>query len=116
MRYVLLLLPLAACWRLQVEDDMQPPIHEYPDAAVNPNATACSACTSDQLCVEFFDGTCGFAGVKCVEKTMPACEPSLAACSPECEQAYCKANNDIFQCDYRNGCNPDPRAFTCYGP
>jgi hypothetical protein len=116
MRTVLLLSLLSACSRLQIEDDIQPPDHlGDPDASVN--AAACGQCTSDQLCIEFFDGTCGFAGVKCVAKTMPACEPSLAACSPECEQAYCKADNDIFGCMYRGGsCNPDPRAFTCYGP
>ena len=113
MRYACVLLLLAGCGRIQIEDDVHP-IHGDPDASVN--AAACGACNPDQLCVEFFDGTCGFAGVKCVDKTMPACEPSPAACTPECEQTYCKPNNDIFQCAYRNGCNPDPRAFTCYGP
>ena len=118
MRYVLLLLPLVACWRLEITDDAPPPHHIYgdPDAYIPPDAPSCSACTSDELCVEFFDGTCGFAGVRCAPKTVPGCEPSLASCSPECEQAYCKPNNDIFQCQYRNGCNPDPHAFTCYGP
>ena len=118
MRSLLVLLLLPACWRLEIADDKPPPhqIHGDPDAAVTPNATACSACTSDQLCVEFFDGTCGYAGVKCVTTPIPGCEPSSASCSTECEQAYCKPNNDLFQCQYRNGCDPDPRAFTCYGP
>lgn len=114
---LLLLLPLAACWRLEVTDDAPPhQIHEDPDAYIPPDAPACSACTSEQLCVEFFDGTCGYAGVKCMAKTA-GCEPSLASCSLECEQVYCKADNDIFGCMYRGGaCNPDPHAFTCYGP
>jgi hypothetical protein len=120
MRYVLLLLPLAACWRLEIADDAPPPhqIHGDPDASVRPDAAnVCGSCTSDELCVEFFDGTCGFAGVRCAPKLVPGCEPSLAACSPECEEAYCKADNDIFGCMYRGGsCNPDPHAFTCYGP
>jgi len=115
MHYACVLLLVASCGRITIEDDATP-IHGDPDASVSPNATACSACNSEELCVEFFDGTCGFAGVKCVAKTMPACEPSVAACSTECDQAYCKPANEIFQCAYRNGCNPDPRAFTCYGP
>ena len=114
MRLALLLLSLAACGRLTIEDHNPDHLGD-PDASVN--VAACGQCTSDQLCIEFFDGTCGFAGVRCVEKTMPACEPSLAACSPECEQAYCKPESSVYGCMYRGGsCNPDPRAFTCYGP
>lgn len=118
MRFLLLLLPLAACWRLDIGDDYPPPhsIHGDPDASVPPDAAACSACTSDQLCVELFDGTCGYAGVSCVPITVAGCAPSSAACSPECEQAYCKPEHEIYQCQYRNGCSPDPHAFTCYGP
>lgn len=116
MRYACILLLLAGCGRIQVEDDIQPP-HGDPDASLGSNANVCGGCTSDQLCVEFFDGTCGFAGVRCVARTVPGCDPSLAACSAECEQAYCKPDNSIFGCMYRGGaCDPDPRAFTCYGP
>ncbi|HEY6039762.1 MAG TPA: hypothetical protein VIV58_36025 [Kofleriaceae bacterium] len=112
----ILLLLLAGCWRLQIEDDVHP-IHGDPDAYLPPDASVCGTCTSEQLCVQFFDGTCGNAGVKCVPITVTGCEPSLAACSAECEQAYCKPDNDIFGCMYRGGsCNPDPHAFTCYGP
>ena len=116
MRLVWLLLPLAACWRLDVVEDDYHPIHSDPDAYVPPDAAACSVCNADQLCVEFFDGTCGYAGVKCMPITVTGCHPSHAACSPECEEAYCKADNDIFGCQYVGGCNPDPNAFTCYGP
>jgi hypothetical protein len=115
MRWFLPLLLITGCeWWPAPKDNGPREPHGDPDASV---ALLCNSCTSDQLCIEFFDGTCGFAGVKCVAKTMAACEPSLAACSSECEQAYCKADNDIFGCMYRGGsCNPDPRAFTCYGP
>ncbi len=106
------LIPVLAvgCGRLTIADDAPPP-HALPDAFVIA-ADPCLACTEAEICVEEFDGTCGYAGARCVPRTVD-CPATQVACSVACEEAYCQ---QPFQCQYRNGCGASPLAFTCYGP
>ena len=77
-----------------------------------PPIDPCSQCTSDQLCVQSYDGTCN-QSTACVARTVD-CPPDNAACSAECEQTYCSSP---FQCMNRVPCGTEsPVSFTCYGP
>lgn len=70
----------------------------------------CSACSSDQICVQSLDGVCGLT-TACVDRVV---ECPDNACSVECEAAYC---GSPFQCQNRPPCGTEsPVAFTCYAP
>jgi hypothetical protein len=80
------------------------------DAAIDTAASACALCTSSQLCVASYDGTC-HGSVACVTRTVDC--PSNA-CTPACQSTYCGAP---YQCQNRAPCGSEPPlAFTCYGP
>lgn len=70
----------------------------------------CIACTTDEICVQSFDGGCtGFAS--CVPRA-PECPDDT--CTPDCEAAYC---NSPTQCQNSVPCGTEsPLAFHCYGP
>ena len=110
MRYAYVLLLLAGCWRLEVEDDAQPP-----DAKVSVSH-ACDACSPDQQCVQYFVVSCGDAGVRCLPK-VEGCAPGSSACSAECQVAYCTMDDphSPWGCMYGSECAADPRAFVCNG-
>jgi hypothetical protein len=113
MRSLAIVLLLASCGRLQIEDD----VAYVPDAYVPPEAVdPCLACSPDQICVtDYANGCPGFAGTKCVTRTIEdACTPSTSQCSEACQEAYC---SQPYQCMYRDSCtSASPLAFTCFGP
>lgn len=103
----LLVLGLAGCG----DDDMSGVTDAATDAPSDVAADPCAACTTDEICVQRFDGTCGIRFHECVERTV-ACPDNV--CSEDCEDAYCGA--DTYQCMNRPPCGTEsPGAFTCYG-
>jgi hypothetical protein len=77
-----------------------------------PPPDPCEQCGigTGEICVQRFDGACGFS-TTCEVQTV---ECPDNACSAECEAAYC---GEPFQCQNRVACGPEsPMAFTCYGP
>jgi hypothetical protein len=103
MHWLILLAILAAC-----AHDSGPA--RPSDAAIDVAADPCLACTSDQICVAGYDGTCR-GQAACVTRTIDC--PSNA-CTAGCEAAYCNAP---YQCRNRPPCGGEsPLAFTCYGP
>ena len=108
MRLAILLLAACGTSAKQVAPDAPPD-----SVAVDP----CAACTTDQLCVQRFDGTCGLA-TECVPRATTCHDPALTetGCSQACNDAYCPSP---YMCLTRLGCTgkpPSPNAFTCYGP
>jgi hypothetical protein len=101
----LLFAALAAVACTQTPEAM--PIDASIDGAPNP----CDACTTDQICVAKYDGTCR-ADIACVTRVAQCANNT---CTPGCEAAYC--NPRPLQCLTRTPCGGEPPgAFTCYGP
>jgi hypothetical protein len=76
----------------------------------------CATCTGDQLCVEFFDGTCGVFRTECQERHATCATGT--ACTPGCMQWQCNDGDDppLIRCDV-GGCPVEnPAALHCYGP
>lgn len=70
----------------------------------------CEQCGVGEICVQRFDGICGFSTACEIETVV--CPDN--ACSAECEAAYC---GEAFQCQDPAFCGSEsPLAFTCYGP
>lgn len=77
---------------------------------VFPPRDPCEPCTSDQICVQSFDGACS-AITSCVDRVVECPDNT---CSPDCQSAYCAG---VSQCENQIPCGTEsPRAFTCYGP
>jgi hypothetical protein len=80
------------------------------DVLPPPPPASCELCVEGEICVQAFDGFCGFS-TSCVPEIV-VCPDN--ACTPDCEAAYCNAP---FQCQVRVACGTEsPGAFTCYGP
>lgn len=78
-----------------------------PDAFFDP----CAACKSDEVCVQYFDGTCVTGGPTCV-KVSAAC--LAGSCTPACEPELCPSP---YQCQNQVPCGTEAGAtVNCYGP
>lgn len=75
-----------------------------------PDPDPCLACTSDQICVQSYDGTCGVPFTACVD---PPVECPEAVCNPACDDALC---GGITTCAAAPCGTESPIAFGCYGP
>lgn len=78
-----------------------------PEAGPDP----CAACKSDEVCVQYFDGTCTTGGPTCV-KVSAAC--LAGSCTPACEPELCPSP---YQCQNQVPCGNEAGAtLNCYGP
>ena len=84
--------------------------------APNDAPEVCGACTADQVCVQYFDGTCGIFRTAC-EPRVAEC-PSGTSCTDGCNQFQCNRSADPpFLTCHSGGCAGErPDALHCYGP
>lgn len=93
------------------------------DAAVIDTATLdadvrCGACTSSQICVQYFNGTCGDGHVECQPRGA-GCTGNT--CSADCQFWHCGAADagSVYTC-FNGSCTfgepQAPGALYCYGP
>jgi hypothetical protein len=96
-----------------VQDDA-PNIDASPDGPLDASAL-CATCGADEICVQFFDGTCGEISLACKPRHA-ACVGN--ACSAECMQWQCNAGSTdfFFRCDVGGCAGVAPGALACYGP
>ncbi len=75
----------------------------------------CPDCGPDEMCFQFYDGTCGGGQPRCVPR-VDGCAPRT--CTVECQQALCSDEDVPFgSCDPGLGCGGEAEgAFVCYGP
>jgi hypothetical protein len=78
--------------------------------------TLCSACTASQICVQYFNGTCGDGHVEC-QPRVTACVGT--ACSPDCDFWHCRGGMDAgspYTCGNSTCPGLATNALHCFGP
>lgn len=91
-----------------------PPVDAI-DATLIDADLRCGACTATQICVQFWNGTCGDGHIECQERGT-GCVGN--ACSPECQFWHCGAADagTPYQCGVASCPGDTPGALHCYGP
>jgi hypothetical protein len=76
----------------------------------------CRTCTADQICVQYFNGTCGIFRQECAPR-VPEC-PTGTSCTEGCNRYQCNRDFDPpFLTCHSGGCPGElPDALHCYGP
>lgn len=90
---------------------------DAPNFDASPDAAdVCGTCTADQVCVQYFNGTCGIFRTAC-EPRVAEC-PSGTSCTDGCNQFQCNRDSDPpFLTCHSGGCAGErPDALHCYGP
>jgi hypothetical protein len=76
----------------------------------------CSACTSSQICVQNFNGTCGDGHVECQPRVITCVG---TGCSPDCDFWHCRGGADAgspYTCGMASCPGMAPNALHCFGP
>jgi|GEM_PF-2491633 len=91
------------------------PAVDATDAALLDADLRCGACTPSQVCVQYFNGTCGDGHVECQERGA-GCTGN--ACTPDCQFWHCGAADagTVYQCGVASCPDDLPVALRCYGP
>lgn len=83
----------------------------HPDAEIDA-PDPCAACGAGEICVQFFNGTCGELYTECQPRS-PTCDDTCGNCDvPHCRQANEPAT---FSCATAGCPDENPSAFQCYG-
>lgn len=99
--------------------DAPPPIDapmpiDAVDAMEPVDAGACAACGANEICVQFFNGTCGDGHVECQTRGVDC---TGNACSTECNFWHCGgADAGIYTCSAAGCAGEVAGALHCYGP
>ena len=85
------------------------------DTALTDADLRCSACGPTQICVQFWNGTCGDGHIECQDRG-PGCTGN--ACSADCQFWHCGAADagTVYQCGVASCPGDTPGALHCYGP
>ncbi|MCA9561158.1 MAG: hypothetical protein KC583_21565 [Myxococcales bacterium] len=85
------------------------------DMGSEPSDFECPACGANEMCFQFYDGTCSGGQPRCIPR-VEGCAPRT--CTLECQQALCSDDGVPFAfCDPGLGCGGEAEgAFVCYGP